>query len=128
MAHDDRDDRADLRAGDRAPDAIELRTQEGKHRLFDLTRGGRFTLLAFGDVPPVDHVGLDLQILWVVDEAHEPDQLVDTHGHLRAGYGAEDHTLALIRPDGYLAVVSDAGDIDDVETVLSHVSPTGRAR
>ena len=128
LAHDDRDDGAGLRAGDRAPDATGLRTPKGEHRLFDLTRGGRFTLLAFGDLPPIDHVGLDLQILRVVDEAHEPDQLVDTHGHLRAAYGADEHTLALIRPDGYLAVISDAGDINDVRSVLADVSPRGAAQ
>jgi 2-polyprenyl-6-methoxyphenol hydroxylase-like FAD-dependent oxidoreductase len=123
LARDDRNDSASLRAGDRAPDATDLRTQDGEHRLFDLTRGGRFTLLAFGDLPPIDHAGVDLQILQVVDTAHQPGQLADTHGHLRTGYGAKDHTLALIRPDGYLAVISDAGDTNDIQTLLADVAP-----
>jgi hypothetical protein len=123
LARDDRNDSADLRAGDRAPDATDLRTQDGEHRLFDLTRGGRFTLLAFGDLPSIDHAGVDLRILQVVDAAHQPGQLAGPHGHLRAGYGAKDHTLALIRPDGYLAVISDAGDTDDIQTVLADVTP-----
>lgn len=105
------------------PDATDLRTQDGEHRLFDLTRGGRFTLLAFGDLPPIDHADVDLQTFQVVDTAHQPDQLADTHGHLRTGYGAKDHTLALIRPDGYLAVISDAGDTYDIQTVLAGVTP-----
>ena len=126
LARDDRNDNSKLRAGDRAPDATGLRTQDGEHRLFDLTRGGRFTLLAFGDLPPIDHAGVDLQTLQVVDAARQPGQLADTHGHLRTGYGAKDHTLALIRPDGYLAVISDAGDINDIQTVLADVSPGAR--
>ena len=44
LARDDRDETALLRAGDRAPDATGLTTVEGERRLFDLTRGGRFTL------------------------------------------------------------------------------------
>jgi 2-polyprenyl-6-methoxyphenol hydroxylase-like FAD-dependent oxidoreductase len=126
LARDDRDDSASLRAGDRAPDATGLRTQDGEHRLFDLTRGGRFTLLAFGDLPPIDHAGVGLQTLQVVDAAHQPGQLADTHGYLRTGYGATDHTLALIRPDGYLAVISDAGDTNDIQTVLADVAPAAQ--
>jgi hypothetical protein len=48
LARDDRDETAPLRAGDRAPDATKLTTVEGEHRLFDLTGGGRLTLLSFG--------------------------------------------------------------------------------
>ena len=51
LARDDRDETALLRAGDRAPDATELTTVDGERRLFDLTRGGRFTLLSFGATP-----------------------------------------------------------------------------
>ncbi|NYJ75595.1 FAD-dependent oxidoreductase [Allobranchiibius huperziae] len=125
LALDDRDDNADLRAGDRAPDATGLRTQDGEYRLFDLTRGGRFTLLAFGGMPPIDHhPGVDIQTLRVAVEAREPDQIVDTHGSLHAAYGANDLTLALIRPDGYLAALSHAGHVDAVNKVLADVSPT----
>ena len=126
LARDDRNDSANLRAGDRAPDATGLRTQDGEHRLFDLTRGGRFTLLAFGDLPPIDHAGVGLQTLQVVDAAHQPGQLADPHGYLRTAYGAKDHTLALIRPDGYLAVISDAGDTNDIQTVLADVAPAAQ--
>src|SRR5699024_9629863 len=47
LARDDRDGTAPLRAGDRAPDATGLMTTQGECRLFDLTRGGHFTLLGF---------------------------------------------------------------------------------
>ena len=123
LARDDRNDSADLRAGDRAPDATGIRTPDGEHRLFDLTRGGRFTLLAFGDLPPLDRAGDGLQTLQVVDVAQQSGQLADTRGHLHTGFGAKDRTLALIRPDGYLAAISDAGDSSDIQTVLADVSP-----
>ena len=54
LARDDRDETALLRAGDRAPDATKLTTVEGERRLFDLTRGGRFTLLNFGATTAVE--------------------------------------------------------------------------
>src|SRR6201999_3670327 len=54
LARDDRDETATLRAGDRAPDATRLMTTDGEHRLFDLTRGGSFTLLSFGAIATVD--------------------------------------------------------------------------
>ncbi len=123
LAFDDRDVDADLRAGDRAPDATHLETPDGEYRLFDLTRGGRFTLLAFGDMPPVGNRGLDLQTVRVA-EAPGPGRVMDTRGHLRVAYGAQDHTLALIRPDGYLAVISDAGGAEMVESVLAQVTPS----
>jgi 2-polyprenyl-6-methoxyphenol hydroxylase-like FAD-dependent oxidoreductase len=123
LARDDRSDGDSLRAGDRAPDATGLRTQDGEHRLFDLLRGGRFTVLAFGDLPSIDHAGVDLRTLQVVDAAPQPGQVADTGGHLRTGYGAKDHTLVLIRPDGYLAVISDAGDTGDIQAVLADVAP-----
>jgi hypothetical protein len=40
-----------------------------------------------------------------------PDDIADTEGQLTTAYGATDHTLVLIRPDGYIALISDAGDV-----------------
>jgi hypothetical protein len=101
LARDDRDETATLRAGDRAPDATELLTVDGVRRFFDLTRGGRFTLLSFAPGPA------DLQ---VVDVPKAPGEIADTVGNLAAAYGATDQTLVLIRPDGYIGLISDTGD------------------
>lgn len=46
-----------------------------------------------------------------------PDGILDSEGHLARAYGALGTTLVLIRPDGYVAVISDAGDV-------SAISPT----
>jgi 2-polyprenyl-6-methoxyphenol hydroxylase-like FAD-dependent oxidoreductase len=111
LVHDDRDETAPLRAGDRAPDATGLTTVDGERRLFDLTRGGRFTVLNFG--PPFEAPS-GLRVLHVVGQPTGPDEIADTGGHLAVAYGAAGRTLVLIRPDGYVALISDAGDVSAV--------------
>ncbi|UOX92917.1 FAD-dependent oxidoreductase [Amycolatopsis sp. FBCC-B4732] len=115
LARDDRDETAALRAGDRAPDATGLSTVDGDRRLFDLTRGGRFTVLDFGtaELPP------DLTTYRVVARPAGAGELADTAGHLAAAYGATGSTLVLIRPDGYVGLISDAGDGEAVSAYLA---------
>lgn len=121
LARDDRDDRAPLRAGDRAPDATKLRTLGGERRLFDLTRGGRFTLLSFGATPPAFASPCDVKALRVVERPIGPDDIADTEGHLSRAYGAAERTLVLIRPDRYVALISDAGDASAVSNYLAAI-------
>lgn len=122
LARDDRDDGATLRAGDRAPDATMLRTAEGEFRLFELTRGGGFTLLNFRAADVSVTSSFALKTLHVVREAAGPGEIVDSGGHLRAGYGAGEQTLVLIRPDGYIGVISDAGDVAVVSDYLGSIA------
>jgi hypothetical protein len=122
LAQDDRDETATLRAGDRAPDATALMTAEGEHRLFDLTRGGRFTLLDFGAITPVEVLPVELRTLRVVAQPTGPDDVADTEGHLASAYGATDRSLVLIRPDGYIGLISDAGDASAVSDYLAALS------
>ena len=121
LARDDRDETARLRAGDRAPDATKLTTVEGERRLFDLMRGGRFTLLSFGARPAVEASPSDLRILDVVGRPAGPDDVADTQGHLASAYGATHRTLVLIRPDGYVGQISDAGDVSSVSDYLAAI-------
>lgn len=121
LARDDRDETALLRAGDRAPDATKLRTVEGERRLFDLTRGGRFTLLSFGATPLAFASPSDLRTLHVVGQPTGPDDIADTEGHLASAYGASDRTFVLIRPDGYVALISDGGDASAVLDYLAAI-------
>lgn len=122
LAHDDRAETALLRAGDRAPDATGLWTVEGERRLFDLARGGCFTLLSFGVTPAVEASPFGIRTLHVVGQPTGPDDIADTEGQLASVYGAADRTLVLIRPDGYIALISDAGD---VSTVLNYFAAIG---
>ena len=122
LARDDRDDTAPLRAGDRAPDATNLTTVDGERRLFDLTRGARFTLLSFGSAPAVEAPPSGLRTLHVVGQPAGPDDIADTEGHLAGAYGAADRTLVLIRPDGYVGLISDAGDVSAISDYLAAIS------
>ncbi|MDI5965456.1 FAD-dependent oxidoreductase [Streptantibioticus silvisoli] len=122
LARDDRDDAAALRAGDRAPDATKLATIDGERRLFELTRGGRFTLLAFGPVNAADPLRPALRTLHVVERPTGPDEIADTAGHLATAYHASDRTLVLIRPDGHIGLISDAGD---ARAVTDHLAAIG---
>jgi 2-polyprenyl-6-methoxyphenol hydroxylase-like FAD-dependent oxidoreductase len=135
LARDDRDEAAMLRAGDRAPDATGLVTADGERRLFDLTRGGRFTLLSFGDAPAIGSVPVDLRTLRVVSPSAAGENAIggngatdvvdtvvqDAAGQLASEYGATERTLVLIRPDGYVALISDAGDVAAVVDYLSAI-------
>jgi 2-polyprenyl-6-methoxyphenol hydroxylase-like FAD-dependent oxidoreductase len=117
LAVDDRDEGAAVRAGDRMPDAPGLRTVDGERRLLDLTRGGAFALLRFGSAPEVPVPGL--RAFHVVESAVQPGDVVDTAGHLAAAFDVHDGALVLLRPDGYVGVLSDAGDPDAVVDYLS---------
>jgi hypothetical protein len=114
-----------VRAGDRAPDAPG-RTVDGRPlRIFDVLRGPRWTLLAFGDpaaVPP----GLDA--CHVVTEARAAKApagaFVDTDGHAFRAYDidpdAPGAVLLRIRPDGYIGAASDA-DAPGLEVQEGHL-------
>jgi 2-polyprenyl-6-methoxyphenol hydroxylase-like FAD-dependent oxidoreductase len=116
LARDDRDGTARLRAGDRAPDATGLATVDGERRLFELTRGGGFTLLSFGEAAPTG-----VRTLHVVERPSAPGDLADTGGHLAAAYDPAGQTLVLIRPDGYVALISDAGNLAAVSDYLTAI-------
>lgn len=147
LARDDRSDDASLRAGDRAPDATDLlvvargdtERSGGKCRLFELTAGGRPSLLAFGAVPRIPAaVPPGLRVLRIVDrspdgESSEPaagalfegaDTLtvIDTAGHLASAYEAAAATVVLIRPDGYIALISDAGEAQALRDALASIA------
>ncbi|WP_409463009.1 FAD-dependent oxidoreductase [Amycolatopsis sp. GA6-003] len=113
LARDDRAESAQLRAGDRAPDAPGLTTTAGERRLFDLTRGGQFTLLNFG--PRFDSA---VRTFHVVAQPAADDEIADSAGHLARAYAPTDRTLILLRPDGYVGLISDAGDFSAVEQYL----------
>ncbi len=46
---------------------------------------------------------------------------MDTGKHLAAAYGATDRTLVLIRPDGHVGLISDAGDAGAVADYLAAI-------
>ncbi len=121
LASDDREEMAVLRAGDRAPDATKLTTIDGDRRLFELTRGGNFTLLNFGAATAIEAGAWSLRTLRVVRVPTGPDEVGDSEGHLARAYGATKDTLVLIRPDGYVGMISDAGDVSAVSDYFASI-------
>lgn len=95
-AVDDRPAPGRLRAGDRAPDGV---LGDGS-RLFDVFRGPHFTLLAFGGLP--DH--------------RCPPGVRVRRVSPSAAYDVDEGTWVLVRPDGYIGVMS-----RHVETVLTYL-------
>ena len=55
------------------------------------------------------------------DTRPAPTTVADSAGHLVSAYGATDRTLVLIRPDGYVALISDAGDVSAVSDYLAAI-------
>jgi 2-polyprenyl-6-methoxyphenol hydroxylase-like FAD-dependent oxidoreductase len=105
LALDRRDTPGRLHAGDRAPDAPVLGADGLPTRLFELSAGTGWTLVAFGEA--------------TVDGARTlraGESFVDNEGHARAGYDA---AFALVRPDGYVAVVAD--DAHDLPATVCEV-------
>jgi 2-polyprenyl-6-methoxyphenol hydroxylase-like FAD-dependent oxidoreductase len=122
LVRDDRDEAALLRAGDRAPDATKLMTVDGERRLFDLTRGGCYSLLSFGPTTAIEAAPTEFRTFHVADQLTRFDDIVDREGHLVNAYGATNRTLVLIRPDGYIALISDAGKFAMVTDYLAAIS------
>jgi 2-polyprenyl-6-methoxyphenol hydroxylase-like FAD-dependent oxidoreductase len=97
-----------IAAGDRAPDA-----PFGGGHLFDLFRGPRWTALVFGDADLVTALNtLAGGIL---------------HAHLATGaqaaYGVAEDTVVLVRPDGYIGLITSPGTTTDVLGYLARCGP-----
>ena len=95
LSRDERDAKAKICAGDRAPDALCHTTEGASIRLFDLFRGPQFTLLAFS--PPPD---------WDLTCARCCCSLIDTDEHAHRAYEAHENTFVLVRPDGYIGLAT----------------------
>jgi 2-polyprenyl-6-methoxyphenol hydroxylase-like FAD-dependent oxidoreductase len=121
LARDDRPTPGRLAAGDRAPDAPVFKQDGRRVRLFDLLHGPHWTLLAFGATPNRSF-GPDLPV-HVVAQQDDWDALIDRDGHARDAYDMADGTLVLVRPDGYVGLVtSDAERVAEYWTAL-HGTP-----
>lgn len=89
-------------------------TFEGKCRLLDLTRGGRFTLLNFGVTAPLEALPSTVAILNVRQQVEAPEDLLDSEGHF---------FVPLVRPppSSCSSGLTDIGLVSDTG-VVSHVS------
>ena len=109
-----------LAAGDRAPDAPCL--HDGRPvRLFSCYAGPHWTLLRFGSTAPtLDRPG--------VQSHHIGSDLVDADHHIHDAYNVKDAAAVLVRPDGYIGVITSqpaalAAYADRVMPSASRTSP-----
>ncbi len=103
LAVDDREVVAGVRAGDRAPDAP-CQDAGDPVRLFDLFRGPHWTLLRLGpDAPSTANPGITSYDV----DAPSPG-ITDAEGHARRAYDVPDGTAVLVRPDGYIGLITSA--------------------
>ena len=118
-----------VQAGDRAPDAPCRDAAGHAVRLFDVFRGPHFTLLSFGALSADTAAGIEaryggkVRVRAVVapGEGAGGHVLVDAEGHARRGYDIEGNALVLVRPDGYLGLVTPGLDVAPVERYLARV-------
>ncbi|WP_397458505.1 FAD-dependent oxidoreductase [Pseudomonas asplenii] len=120
-----------LNVGDRAPDARFRDAQGRSVRLFELTRGPHFTLLAYGPSAVKETAavawpsgGASLKKIIINSSVHADQCLYDVDGAFESGYGIEQDTLILIRPDGYIAQIANADRIAAIARVANLVAPT----
>jgi 2-polyprenyl-6-methoxyphenol hydroxylase-like FAD-dependent oxidoreductase len=103
LALDERGDDAPLRAGYRAPDAPCVSANGQPLRLFSLLKSADWIMLRYQpDGPSTLGARRGLRIITVGEHA----ELRDPDGHLRSAYGFTAGDIALVRPDGYLAVLT----------------------
>jgi 2-polyprenyl-6-methoxyphenol hydroxylase-like FAD-dependent oxidoreductase len=104
-----------IQAGDRAPDAPGLQIDGQTYRMFDLIRGTHITMLAFGE--GWERVLADVHALhgnavkgFVVRDSEGSDALPDLHDQATyavRNYDIHSDTLMIIRPDGYIGMVTE---------------------
>ncbi|NWD67112.1 FAD-dependent oxidoreductase [Pseudomonas gingeri] len=103
-----------LVAGDRAPDAPVRGAGGQSTRLFDVFRGGHWTLLGYaverGSVQP--RPGLHIHTFGPHGD------LFDTGGHFRDAYNPAVGDWLLVRPDGYIGAMVAAGEVALLEAYL----------
>jgi 2-polyprenyl-6-methoxyphenol hydroxylase-like FAD-dependent oxidoreductase len=130
LARDERAAPIGIQAGDRAPDAP-CHDATGKPiRLFDILRGPHFTLLAFGTSDAATIATLHerygtLVRAYTVRHPHtlaDDATLIDTHGHAHRAYGITTDTLVLVRPDGYIGLITQQQLTGQVEEFLNSLT------
>ncbi|MEM7692103.1 MAG: FAD-dependent monooxygenase, partial [Pseudomonadota bacterium] len=126
-----------LDIGDRAPDAALLTANGSPTSLHALLQGPHFSLIAYG---PEAAAALDM-LSWpstgarlkrfVVDsefgsgaDSVQENNLQDAEGSLRTIYGFESDAVIFVRPDGYIAHICSDSDIDELNKVISKLTPS----
>jgi FAD binding domain len=123
-----------IQAGDRAPDAPDLLTNDRTCRMFDLIRGTHLTVLAFGN--DWDRVIADIRAhhgnatrSFVIRESKESDALSvlqDQATHAVRHYDIHDDVLMIVRPDGYIGMATEEKRSQAVLSYLAMITAPAR--
>jgi 2-polyprenyl-6-methoxyphenol hydroxylase-like FAD-dependent oxidoreductase len=106
-----------LLAGDRAPDAP-IRGAAGQStRLFELFKGGHWTLLGY----EVERDAVPLRPRLHIHRLGPRGALFDESGYLRDAYAVASGDWVLVRPDGYVGAIVSSSEIGELETYLRDV-------
>jgi 2-polyprenyl-6-methoxyphenol hydroxylase-like FAD-dependent oxidoreductase len=91
-------------AGRRAPDGVLVDSSGSRTTLFDLFRGPHFTLL--------DFAGFESALPRAIRVVRIGDDM-DPDGAVRSAYAADNVSVVLVRPDGYIGYHGDPGNLKD---------------
>ncbi|MET0254736.1 MAG: FAD-dependent oxidoreductase [Luteibacter sp.] len=108
-----------VRAGQRAPDARLLTDGGIGKRIFELTQGPHWTLIAFET--PVEATRFPAEVH--IHRIGEHEALRDSDGTFAATYGAHPGDWLLIRPDGYVGAIFGAEEHHLLDDYLGTVIP-----
>jgi 2-polyprenyl-6-methoxyphenol hydroxylase-like FAD-dependent oxidoreductase len=112
--------RAELLAGDRAPDAPVRGASGRPTRLFELFRGPSWTLLGYETNRSAISPRANLQIHIVGSEG----DVADERGCVQKAYGLSVGDWVLVRPDGYVGAIVSSGEIGALESYFALVGLT----
>lgn len=103
-----------LSPGDRAPDAPMLGAGGQARRLFDLFRGTHWTLLGYhaDRATAPQRANLHVHVIGPAGDLRDED------GHFRDAYAPSAGDWVLVRPDGYVAAIAAAHEIDALRRCL----------
>ena len=130
LAREMRDEPGAVSAGDRAPDAPCLSAEGARVRLFDLFRGPHFTLLGFGsgfrdghaEVSAAFGSSVRTHTILAAGTNGESAAILDNEGHAHRSYGILKATQVLVRPDGYIGLVTEDGSSNSIRAYLNDLA------
>jgi hypothetical protein len=122
LSWDNAEAERELCAGDRAPDAHCRDSTGNTVRLFDAFRGPHFTLLEFGGSGAVGDHGPTVKTVRILSSGSPAEgEWADVDKSAFTGYAITEDTSVLVRPDGYLGLITNAGNDSAVADYLRNL-------
>ncbi|MBN6110578.1 FAD-dependent oxidoreductase [Xanthomonas bonasiae] len=104
-----------IASGTRAPDAPLLGAAGQMTRLFELFKGPHWTLLGYG----IEHAALPARRGVQAYTVGERGDVRDIGGHVAEAYGLSPGDVVLVRPDGYVGMTAQVGELHALADYLA---------